>query len=219
MFTRICSIFFELDKILPSLGEQYGSVVYIILFLVIFLETGVVFMPFLPGDSLLFAAGALTATTSFFSVHWVWLLLISAAIAGDSLNYHIGSFFGKNLSKNKWINPKHLQKAHHYFEKHGGKAIILGRFLPIIRTFVPFVAGMTEMSKKRFFLFNISGAFLWVTFFLYSGYLFGQLPFVKANFSTIILAIMVISFLPLVYDVLKWQFSRFCSDDTSIKIE
>ncbi len=208
MFSRICSIFLELDKILPALAGQYGSVVYIILFLVIFLETGVVFMPFLPGDSLLFAAGALTAATSFFSVHWVWLLLVIAAISGDSLNYQIGSIFGKTLTKHKWINPKHLQKAHDYFEKHGGKAIILGRFLPIIRTFVPFVAGMTDMSKKRFFLFNISGGFLWVTLFLYSGYLFGQLPFVKSNFSTIILAIMIISFLPLVYDALKWKFKR-----------
>lgn len=207
MIDAILSIFLHLDQLLPAVFNDYGSWIYLILFLVIFCETGLVFTPFLPGDSLLFAAGALTATSEL-SVFGLWGILLVAAIAGDAVNYKVGRFFGKQVSKSRFINQKHLEKAHTYFEEYGGKAIILGRFLPIVRTFVPFLAGMSEMSSARFFTYNVVGALIWVTSFLFTGYLFGQLSFVKTHFSSIILGIMVVSFLPIVIDAVRCKFKR-----------
>ncbi len=206
-FSAILAVFLHLDVLLPHFFAAYGSGIYVLLFAVIFAETGFIFTPFLPGDSLLFAAGALCASSGL-QVGWLWLFLVIAAFLGDALNYRVGAVFGEQLSSHKWVNPTHLAKAHAYFERYGGKAIILGRFLPIIRTFVPFVCGITQMSYRRFMAYNLIGGLLWVTGFVFAGYWFGQLPWVKAHFSGLILGIMVVSFLPMVVDALRWGFNR-----------
>ena len=195
----------HVDKYLEIIVTQYGAWTYIILFLVIFCETGLVVTPFLPGDSLLFAAGAIASLGSL-NVHSLFLLLFIAAICGDTVNYHIGYFLGpKFLEKNnsKLIKKEYLEKTHRYFEKYGGKTIIIARFVPIVRTFAPFLAGIGSMTYRHFMCYNVVGALLWVSLFTYAGYFFGETPFVKKNFTLVILAIIVISVLPALVEVIK----------------
>lgn len=193
---------------LSELFSQYGLWIYGILFLIIFCETGLVVTPFLPGDSLLFATGALVAISASagLDINVMALLVIAAAILGNIVNYTIGRFFGQQLFRNphsKIFRRDYLDKAHTFYEKHGGVAIIMTRFVPIIRTFAPFVAGMSGMSYARFIAYNVIGALLWVGIFLYAGYFFGNIPSVRKNFTVVILAILVVSVMPIIYEIWK----------------
>lgn len=205
--SELIKIFLKLDTYLNELAAQLGGWLYALLFAVIFAETGLVVTPFLPGDSLLFAVGALAATDgSVIDVWKVGVLLFVAAVLGDAVNYAIGKWFGPKVfnREDSWLlNKKHLMKTHAFYEKHGGKTIILARFMPIIRTFAPFVAGIGEMTYARFAAFNVIGAFIWISSFLTLGYKFGNLPAVKKNFSFVILAIIVLSALPIVIEMWK----------------
>ena len=200
----------HIDVHLQQLFTTYGIWVYGILFLIIFSETGFVVTPFLPGDSLLFAAGALVAATQgspeSMNIHMLVLLLIVAAVGGNIVNYTVGHLFGEKLFQNpnsKVFRKDHLEKTHAFFEKHGGKTIIITRFIPIIRTFAPFVAGMGAMTYKRFMEFNLIGGVLWVASFAYVGYEFGQQEFVKKNFTMLMMGIIVVSLLPMVIQAVK----------------
>ncbi len=203
----LIELFLHLDKHLNEIITQYQSWTYLILFGVIFAETGLVVTPFLPGDSLLFAAGTLAALAdSPLNVHLLAALLMVAAIIGDTVNYAIGKYFGEKLlahPKMKMIKPQHIKKTQQFYEKHGGKTIILARFIPIIRTFAPFVAGIGEMEYKRFISYNVIGGVVWVYLFVYAGYFFGNLEFVKNNFSLVIVAIIIISVIPVVIEFVK----------------
>jgi len=183
---------------------QYGALTYLILFCVIFMETGLVVTPFLPGDSLLFAAGAV-AVGGAINVLLLFVILSIAAVLGDSVNYWIGSKLGERASKGeiKFIKKEHIDRTHAFFEKHGGKTIFLARFVPIVRTFAPFVAGASKMSYSYFFSYNVFGGILWVALFTFAGYFFGTISFVQKNFELVIVAILVISVLPMVYEWLK----------------
>jgi membrane-associated protein len=200
----------HIDVHLQQLFTTYGIWVYGILFLIIFSETGFVVTPFLPGDSVLFAAGALVAATQgspeSMNIHMLVLLLIVAAVGGNIVNYTVGHLFGEKLFQNpnsKVFRKDHLEKTHAFFEKHGGKTIIITRFIPIIRTFAPFVAGMGAMTYKRFMAFNLMGGVLWVASFAYVGYEFGQQEFVKKNFTMLMMGIIVVSLLPMVIQAVK----------------
>lgn len=202
-------IFLNLDKYLFSLVNDYRNWTYLILFIVIFCETGLVITPFLPGDSLLFAAGAIAAL----GVLNIWLLvliLIIAAFMGDTANYSIGKLLGEKVySKNyKLIKKEHLIKTHIFYEKHGGKTIIIARFIPIIRTFAPFIAGVGKMTYSKFMLYNLIGGILWVIICSFSGYFFGNMSIVKNNFSIVVLAIILISLIPMVVEYLKIKFKH-----------
>ena len=189
----------HIDVHLAELVAEYGIWVYAILFLILFCETGLVVTPFLPGDSLLFVAGALSALpTNDLNVHLMVLLMVIAAIVGDALNYTIGRLFGEKLFSNP--NSKIFRR---FYERHGGKTIILARFVPIVRTFAPFVAGMGHMSYRHFAMYNVVGALLWVLLFTYAGYLFGDLPIVQENLKLLIVAIIVLSVLPGVIEVIR----------------
>ncbi|MBX3389683.1 MAG: DedA family protein [Phycisphaeraceae bacterium] len=203
----------HIDQALAGLLTSHGPWVYAILFAIVFAETGLVVTPFLPGDSLLFAAGALAASQPHaFNVWIVSLLLIFAAILGDAVNYAAGKWIGprvfcKELDPDrrpslleKLLNRKHLDKAHAFYEKYGGKAVVIGRFVPIVRTFVPFVAGAGAMNYSKFFFYNVAGAFLWVGVCVAAGYAFGNMPIVKDNFSLVILGIIVVSVLPIAFE-------------------
>lgn len=189
----------HIDVHLGQIISTYGFTTYVILFLIIFVETGLVFVPFLPGDSLLFAAGAFAALGSL-NIVSVWVLLTVAAILGDTCNYWIGHFFGQKLVDNPRvpINKEHIEETQKFFDKHGGKTIILARFVPIVRTFAPFVAGIGKMSYSHFFKNNIIGGIAWVTIATFAGYFFGNIAFVKENFSLIILVVILISVIPMV---------------------
>lgn len=200
----------HLDKHLNDLVSNYGVWVYAILFLIIFTETGLVIMPFLPGDSLLFALGAVAATGGL-NPHLLVILLITAAILGDTLNYWIGYHLGPQVfsqTDSRWLNVKHLQRTHEFYEKYGGKTIIIARFLPIVRTFSPFVAGVGAMKYSKFLAYSVAGGILWVTSFVYLGYLFGNLPWVKNNFLLLVLGIIVLSLIPPVLEFLKHRSSK-----------
>ena len=203
----IIDFILHIDVHLAELVAEYGVWVYGILFLILFCETGLVVTPFLPGDSLLFVAGALAALPSNdLNVHVMVLLMIIAAIIGDAVNYTIGRIFGEKLFKNpdsKIFRRSYLDKTHEFYEKHGGKAIILARFVPIVRTFAPFVAGMGKMSYRHFAFYNVTGALLWVLLFTYAGYLFGDLPIVQKNLKLLIVAIIFISILPGVIEIIR----------------
>jgi membrane-associated protein len=206
---QILDYFIHIDVHLEALIQTYGLWTYAILGLTIFSETGFVVTPFLPGDSLLFAAGAI-AVNGVLSPLVLFLLLSVAAILGNTLNYWIGYFIGPNilLKKNiRFVNKEYLQRAHRYFEKYGGRTIIFARFLPIFRTFVPFIAGMSTMSYGVYMLYNVVAGVLWVGLFVFAGYYFGNLPIVKNNFSLVIAAIIVVSALPAVVEVLRRKLS------------
>lgn len=188
----------HVDSHLFEFITNYGVWVYAILFLIIFVETGLVVMPFLPGDSLLFAAGALAASTGAIDPVVLVILLFTAAVLGDTLNYHIGKFIGPRVFEieSRFINKKHLAYTQNFFEKHGGKTIIFARFVPFARTFAPFVAGAGHMNYKFFLTYNLIGAFLWISSFITLGYLFGNMPIVKDNFTHLIFGIIILSVLP-----------------------
>ncbi|WP_455852654.1 DedA family protein [Pantoea endophytica] len=200
----------HIDVHLSELVAQYGIWIYAILFLILFCETGLVVTPFLPGDSLLFVAGALAALPgNDLNVHLMVTLLVIAAILGDAVNYTIGRLFGEKLFSNpnsKIFRRSYLDKTHAFYDRHGGKTIILARFVPIVRTFAPFVAGMGHMSYRHFALYNVTGALLWVLLFSYAGYLFGDLPIVQENLKLLIVGIIVVSILPGVIEV--WRHRR-----------
>lgn len=194
----------HIDHYLDVIIRSVGIGTYGILFLIIFIETGLVVTPFLPGDSLLFAAGAFSAKGSL-EVLPLWLLLMAAAVIGDSANYWIGNKVGSRVfeQETRWVKREYLERTQKFYEKHGGKTILLARFVPIVRTFAPFVAGIGKMRYGYFLTYNIVGGILWVTLFLWGGYFFGGLPFVEKNFSLVIIAIVLISVLPAVWETLK----------------
>ena len=204
VITNLIELFLHIDEYLAEIIAQYGVWTYALLFLVIFMETGFVVTPFLPGDSLLFAAGSFAAL-GVLSPWWLVLLMGLAAIIGDTVNYWIGHYIGpKAFSGNvRFLKKEYIDRTHEFYEKHGGKTIILARFVPIVRTFAPFVAGVGAMTYSKFILFNIVGGLLWVNIFVWLGYFFGNLPFIKKHFEFAILAIIFISVLPMVYEFVK----------------
>ena len=204
-FSFIIDFILHIDQHLTELAAQYGVWIYGILFLIIFCETGLVVMPLLPGDSLLFAAGSIAAIGEM-NIHLMVVLLIIAAILGDAVNFMVGKFFGEKLFANpnsKIFKQSHLQKTQQFYAKHGGKTIILARFIPIVRTFAPFVAGMGHMTYHHFLAYNVIGGVLWVTLFSYLGYFFGNLPIVKDNLSLVLIAIIVLSILPGIIEIIR----------------
>lgn len=204
MFAQIFDFILHIDVHLGQIILQYGLVTYGILFAIIFVETGLVFVPFLPGDSLLFAAGAFAALGSLNL--WIILgLMMIAAIAGDTLNYWIGHFFGDKLvaNPNVPINKEHIEETQRFFDKHGGKTIIMARFVPIVRTFAPFVAGIGRMRYSQFVSYNIIGGVAWVCVATMAGFFFGNIPFVRENFSLVVLGIVGISVLPMIFPLVK----------------
>ena len=207
LIAKLIDLFLHLDKYLNDVIRDYGVWTYLILFVVIFCETGLVVTPFLPGDSLLFAAGALSATAgSTLDVKLVYVLLTLAAILGDSTNYWIGRLIGPKVfrgEKVRFLNRKYLDRTHAFYEKYGGKTIIIARFVPIIRTFAPFVAGIGKMSYARFVTYSIGGSIAWMATFIFGGYFFGNIPFVKKNFTYVIIAILIISVLPAVIGAIR----------------
>ena len=200
----LIDLFLHLDKHLAAIVMDYGVWTYTILFLIVFCETGLVVTPFLPGDSLLFATGAIAATGALDPIT-ISVLLIIAAILGDAVNYFIGSRVGlKVFDRNsRFFRLEHLQRTQKFYEKYGGKTIIIARFVPIVRTFAPFLAGVGTMNYSRFALYNVTGAILWVVLFITAGFFFGGLPIVKNDFSLVIMAIIVISVMPAVIEVIR----------------
>src|SRR5262245_10075770 len=195
----------HLDKHLIELVQQYGTLSYGILFLIIFCETGLVVTPFLPGDSLLFAIGALSAKGAL-NVYWVYFLLSLAAILGDSTNYWIGYFVGPKVFKSessRWLNRRHLVRTHEFYEKYGGKTIIFARFMPIIRTFAPFVAGIGQMNYLKFLFYSVTGTILWIGLFITAGFWFANQAIVQENFSLVVVAIIFISLIPAIIEVIR----------------
>ena len=206
---NLIDLILHLDDHLLQMADAWGPWLYVILFLIVFCETGLVVTPILPGDSLLFAAGALAAVDgSVLSLPVLIVLLIVAAVAGDGVNYWCGYYLGPRVFQweQSWLfNRRHLLRAQEFYERHGGKTIVLARFMPIIRTFAPFVAGVGKMQYRRFWLFNVTGGVVWVVSFTWGGYLFGNLPVVKDNFHIVIGVIVLVSVLPL---VINWFFAR-----------
>lgn len=195
----------HLDKYLVLIIQACGLWTYAVLFAIIFCETGLVVTPFLPGDSLLFAVGAFSAK-GFFKIEWLYLLLILAAFLGDTVNYWIGYVVGPKIfsqEKSRLFKKEHLERAHKFYEKYGGKTIILARFIPIMRTFAPFVAGGGKMNYFKFLSYNLFGGWIWVTIFVFGGYFFGNMPMVKNNFSIVILVIIFLSILPAIIKVVR----------------
>jgi membrane-associated protein len=206
----VIDLFLHLDVHLAEFVAQYGVWVYAMLFAIIFIETGVVIWPFLPGDSLLFAAGALAAT-GVLDIYVLCILLLAAAVAGDAVNYSVGRYLGPKVFSahdyqgflHKLLNRDHLDKAHAFFEKHGGMAVVSGRFVPIVRTFVPFVAGAASMTASTFVFYNVVGAIVWVLVCAGAGYVFGNVPIIKENFSLVAIGIVIVSVLPIVVEFLR----------------
>jgi len=202
---HIIDLFLHLDKHLATLVQSYGVLTYLILFIIVFCETGLVVTPFLPGDSLLFAAGAICSTGAM-SPYLLIALLFVAAVLGDFVNYSIGRYLGPRAFDPKFqrfFKKEYLERTQKFYEKHGGKTIIIARFVPIIRTFAPFLAGVGAMRYREFAIYNVVGGALWVSLFVMAGYLFGEIPAVKSNFTLVIMAIIVISVLPAVFEVIK----------------
>ena len=203
-------VILHLDQHLLVLVQNYGAWIYGILFIILFCETGLVVTPFLPGDSLLFVAGAIAGAGSM-NVHLLVVLLLAAAVLGDSMNYAIGHYIGPKVFRfdDSWFFKKaYVERTHRFFERHGGKTIVLARFVPIIRTYAPFVAGIGAMDYRRFLLFNVAGAVLWVASLTYAGYFFGNLPAVKNNLSLVILGIIVLSISPGIVELLRHKLKR-----------
>jgi len=204
--TGLLDLFLHLDKHLSAVVQQYGLWTYLFLLIVVFCETGLVVTPFLPGDSLLFAAGALSANANAeLNPLWLFVALSAAAIAGDTVNYWIGAVVGpKAFSGNiRFLKKEYLDRTHRFYERYGGKTIIIARFVPIVRTFAPFVAGIGAMNYARFIVYNIVGGLAWVAIFIFGGYWFGNLRIVKENFSMVVIAIILISVMPMVIEYLR----------------
>lgn len=200
----------HIDTYLYAIVQNYASLTYLFLFAIIFFETGFVITPFLPGDSLLFAAGAIAANGSL-NITTLFITVFCAAIIGDTVNYHIGKKIGPAIfnRESSWLfNKKHLEKAQTYYAKHGKKAIILARFIPIIRTFAPFVAGIGSMPYRTFIMYNVIGGFFWCGLFIFSGFIFGSTAWVQAHFSALVIAIILISLIPFVYDIAQSYFHK-----------
>ena len=213
LLRKLFDFILHIDRHLAEIIATYGLWTYALLFAIIFAETGLVILPLLPGDSLLFAAGAFCARPETgLDVHLMTLLLCVAAILGDTLNYWIGSLLGPKVfarDDSLFLRRKHLERAHAFFEKYGGRAIILARFVPIVRTFVPFVAGVGRMAYGRFLAFNVIGGVVWICLFTYAGYLFGSQEFVQRNFKLVIVAIIAVSLLPMLFEGIRaWRESR-----------
>ena len=204
LLPRIVDLFLHLDTHLGQLIAQYGTWTHLILFLIVFCETGLVITPFLPGDSLLFAAGTFAAIGAL-DLWLIIILLTIAAIIGDTVNYWIGAYIGPRAFRGdiRFLRKEYLDRTHAFYERHGGKTIILARFLPILRTFAPFVAGVGAMSYPKFITYNVVGAVLWVGLFVLGGYFFGNITIVRENFTLVILAIIVISVMPLAIEALR----------------
>ena len=205
LLKTLLDIFLHIDKHLSELIQNYGLWTYLIMFIIIFLETGLVVTPFLPGDSLLFAAGTFAALGAL-DMMWLFVILSIAAIAGDTVNYWIGAYVGPKVfhkEKVRFLNKEYLDRTHQFYEKYGGKTIIIARFIPIIRTFAPFVAGIGSMTYWRFISYNVIGGVAWILICTLAGYLFGNLPIVRENFSLVILAIIIISILPGVIEYMR----------------
>ena len=206
----VFDIFMHLDKHLGAVIQAYGTWTYLILFLIIFCETGLVVTPILPGDSLLFAAGAFAAIGAL-EVMWLFILLSIAAIAGDTVNYGIGSFMGPKVFHKenvRFLNREYLDRTHQFYERHGGKTIIIARFMPIIRTFAPFVAGLGKMTYVRFISYNVVGGIVWIAVFIFGGYYFGNIPMVKRNFTLVIVAIIFLSILPGIIEFVRHRYRK-----------
>jgi membrane-associated protein len=210
--TEFINLFLHVDRYLLELTATYGIWIYALLFLIVFAETGLIVTPFLPGDSLLFAAGALAAAGAL-DIRLLAVLLLVSAIAGDAVNYAVGRSVGHRIIERsrvdpRWgrvINPAYVARAHEFFERHGGKAVVLGRFMPIVRTFVPFVAGAADMSYPMFALYNVTGAVAWVGICLGAGYVFGNVPIIKENFSLAAIGIVIVSLLPMLVEFLRYR--------------
>ncbi len=202
----------HIDQHLFALAAQHGAWVYAVLFLIVFCETGLVVTPFLPGDSLLFAAGAVAAASAgVLNVHIIVVLMLAAAILGDASNFEIGKYFGAKLFSrpdSKIFKPEYLAKTHAFYEKYGGKTIILARFVPIVRTFAPFVAGMGKMHYGHFLRYNIIGAIAWVVSLAYLGYAFGNVPLVKNNFGVLVIGIVLVSVIPMAVELIRAQLNK-----------
>ena len=208
--TGFLDVLLHVDRYLLTLVSTYGTWVYLLLFLIVFAETGLVVTPFLPGDSLLFAAGAIAAIGRL-DVRIVIVVLIAAAVLGDAANYAVGRIAGVRILRavetnprwRRWLNPAHVARAHDFFERHGGKAVVMARFVPIVRTFVPFVAGVAAMSYPSFAFYNVAGAMAWVGICVGSGFVFGNVPIVQDNFSLVALGIVAVSMLPMLVEYLR----------------
>jgi membrane-associated protein len=209
LISQIIDFVLHIDSHLGEIIAQYGYWTYLILFAVIFVETGLVVMPFLPGDSLLFAAGAFAATGAL-DVGVLFVLLAVAAIVGDSVNYWFGQRLGPRVFEEdmRFLRREYLVRTQKFYEKHGGKTIFLARFIPIIRTFAPFVAGVGTMRYRKFIVYNVVGALAWTSIFIFAGYFFGNIPFVRANFGLVVIAIILISVLPVGFEVIQHRFRR-----------
>ena len=206
LITSLFDFILHIDEHLVEIIQQFGNWSYGILFTIVFVETGLVIMPFLPGDSLLFASGALSALGAF-SLPIVLVVFLTAAIIGDTVNYHIGQKVGTSIPEDSWfgrlVNKERMQIAQDFFNKHGGKTIVIARFMPFVRTFIPFVAGASRMNYGYFLMYNVVGAFLWVFICTLAGYFFGNIPIVKENFSTVLLLIIFVSVVPAIIGALK----------------
>jgi membrane-associated protein len=210
MLTSLFYAIFALDETLASIAVEYGPWIYALLFAIIFAETGLVVTPFLPGDSILFVAGAVVASADL-NVHLLVGLLILAAVLGDSVNYSIGHYIGPRVFQkpdSRWFRQEHLRRTQAFYDKFGGVTIIIGRFVPIVRTFAPFLAGVAGMSYRRFFAFNVIGGILWVASLVYAGYAFGNIPIVKNNLTFIVIGIVAVSLIPVATTLLKERKAR-----------
>lgn len=209
-FKSVIEYIIHIDKHLGVIIQNSGDWSYLLLFAVIFAETGLVVTPFLPGDSLLFAVGAFAAVGSF-NIVLLLMVLVGAAIIGDSVNYAIGKFFGEKIiqrGSNRLFKKEYVDKTHKFYEKYGGKTIILARFVPIVRTFAPFVAGIGQMNYLKFLIYNVTGGLLWVFIFVLGGYFFGNVPVIKSNFSIVILAVILVSILPILVELFRHKFLK-----------
>jgi membrane-associated protein len=210
LFKQFIEIVMHLDKHLGDIVNSYGAWTYAILLTIVFCETGLVITPFLPGDSLLFAAGTIAAISTL-KLHWLIIGLSLAAIIGDTVNYWAGYYIGPKVfhyENSRLLNKKHLERAQQFYDKYGGKTIIIARFVPIIRTFAPFVAGIGRMNYRRFIVYNITGGICWVAIFLSAGYYFGNIPVIKRNFTAVIFAIIIISIMPGVIEYLRHKYGK-----------
>ena len=214
MITTLLYSLFALDQTLADLAAQHSLLLFAALFIVIFAETGLVIFPLLPGDSLLFVSGAVAATSGI-SVHLFVLVLFAAAVLGDTVNYGVGHFIGpkafhrpQDTRLGRWLKPEYLERTHRFYEKYGGFTIIIGRFVPIVRTFAPFLAGVGQMQYRKFLAYNVIGGVAWVGLLAYSGYLFGNIPWVKDNLAWIVVGIVIVSLVPMLLQYLRERRER-----------